>query len=241
LSVLAGLYGLFVLPESLPPEQRAPLTWRAIHPVAVVRGLWRDYPVLVGWQGALFLMMFAISGVNSIFLLYVLYRFGWTPKSIGLYSTVVVLAGLTVQSLLVARAIKWLGERGALVWGTVVQTAAVCLSGFAVTGVQFTLAVLVMTLGGVADPARTAIMNRIIGPSDRGRLSGASRSIVSLTGVIAPAPFALLFAAVSKAGPASPWSGAPFFVCAAVLVASLAVTLRSLRRTPEAAAAAEAG
>jgi len=161
----------------------------------------------------------------------VLYRFGWTPKAIGLYSTVVVLFGLVVQGALVARAIKWLGERGALVAGVALQAIAIFVSGLAVTGVQFTLTVLALSLGTVSEPARSAIMNRIIGPSDRGRLSGASRSIISLTGVIAPAPFALLFAFVSRGGPASVWSGAPFFVCAAVLAASLAVTLRSLRET----------
>jgi DHA1 family tetracycline resistance protein-like MFS transporter len=237
LSVLAGLYGLFVLPESLPPEQRAPLKWHAIHPVGAVRSLLRDYPVLLGWQGALFLMSFALIGVNSIFLLYVTYRFGWTPKALGLYSTVVVLFGLGVQSGLVSRAIKWFGERGTLVWGSVVQAIAIFACGFAVTGWQFTATVLVMMLGGVADPARSAIMNRIIGPSDRGRLSGASRSVASLTGVLAPVPFSLLFAGVSRAGPASVWSGAPFFVCAAMLVGALAVTLRSLRQTPAASSA----
>src|SRR5262245_10016946 len=33
LSLLAGLYGVLVLPESLPREHRAPLTLKAIHPI----------------------------------------------------------------------------------------------------------------------------------------------------------------------------------------------------------------
>ncbi len=239
LSVLAGLYGLFVLPESLPREDRAPLRWKAIHPVGAVTGLWRDYPVLIGWQGAMFLMTFAIGGVNAIFLLYVTYRFGWTPKALGLYSTVVVLSGLVVQTGLVSRSIKLLGERGALIGGIVLQTLAIFACGFAVTGLEFTAGVMVMMLGTVSEPVRSAIMNRIIGPSDRGRLSGSTRSVVSLTGILAPAPFTALFAWVSTGPPGALKVGLPFFVCAAILVASLAVTLAVLRR-PIAAPVAEA-
>ncbi|MGH6955060.1 MAG: MFS transporter [Caulobacteraceae bacterium] len=233
LSVCAGLYGVFVLPESLPAEHRAPLKLRAIHPVAVIRDLLRDYPVLIGWQGALFLMAFGVGGVNSIFLIYVLFRFGWTPQAIGVYSTIVVLAGLTVQSGLVARTIKLIGEKGALIAGLLVQAVTIAACGAAPVGWLFTVVVCLMQLGGIADPARMAIMNRIIGPSDRGRLSGATRSLTSLTGVLAPAPFAGLFAVVSHDGPASPWSGAPFYLCAVFVLASLVVTLLTLRGRQE--------
>ena len=233
LSVLAGLYGVFVLPESLAPEHRAPLKLRSIHPVAVIRDLLRDYPVLLGWQAALFLAWFGIGGVNSIFLIYVLFRFGWGPQAIGVYSTIIVLVGLAVQSGLVARTIKLVGERGALVGGTALQALTIIACGLAPNGWVFTVVVCLMMLGGVADPARTSIMNRIIGPSDRGRLSGATRSLTSLTGVLAPAPFTALFALVSHAGPTSPWSGAPFYLCAIFVVASLAVTLPTLRASQD--------
>jgi DHA1 family tetracycline resistance protein-like MFS transporter len=240
LSVAAGLWGLLVLPESLPDDQRAPLKWRAIHPVGAVTSLWRDYPVLISWQGALFLMTFAIGGVNSIFLLYVTWRFGWTPRDLGLYSTFVVLVGLGVQAGLVGRSIRWLGERGALLTGMAIQVVAIAVSGVAPTGLALTAAVALLMLGGVSDPARMAIMNRIIGPSDRGRLSGSTRSVASLTGVLAPAPFAALFAFSSKAGVASPWAGSPFYLCAAILLLALALTLASLRGSPSEAAADEA-
>jgi DHA1 family tetracycline resistance protein-like MFS transporter len=193
----------------------------------------RDYPVLIGWFSALFLMTFGIGGVNAVFLIYVLFRFGWGPQAIGVYSTIVVLAGLAVQSGLVARTVKWVGERGALVGGVALQAAAIVACGFAPSGWIFTVIVCLMQLGGVGEPARMAIMNNIIGPTDRGRLSGATRSIFSLTGVLAPAPFAALFALVSRGGPSSPWSGAPFWLCGAFALASLAVTLVTLRQRQE--------
>jgi DHA1 family tetracycline resistance protein-like MFS transporter len=81
------------LPESLPGEHRATLTWRSISPDRRgVRHLAR-LPTLKPWQGALLLLNFGATGVNSIFVLYVTFRFGWTPRSIGLYATFVIVVG----------------------------------------------------------------------------------------------------------------------------------------------------
>lgn len=224
-------FGFFVLPESLAAAQRAPLAWRSIHPIGAVAGIWRDYPILKGWQAASFLMSFGIVGVNSIFFLYVTFRFGWTPKAIGIYSTFVMLTNLIVQTGLVGRAIRVFGERGALLAGMIVQIAGIVAAGFAPTGWLFTAAVVFLVVGGVAEPARMSIINRVIGPSDRGRLSGADRSIVSLTGIIAPGAFAALYASVVGAGPASALVGTPFFVCAGLMISGFAVTLWSVNRT----------
>ncbi len=225
------LFGFFVLPESLAAVHRAPLKWRSIHPIGAVAGIWRDYPILKGWQAASFLASLGIGGVNSIFFLYVTFRFGWTPKSIGIYSTFVMLTNLVVQTGLVAKAIRAFGERGALLVGMVVQIIGITASGLAPTGWLFTAAVVFLVVGGFAEPARMSIINRVIGPSDRGRLSGADRSIVSLTGIIAPGAFAALYASVVGAGPTSPIVGVPFFVCAGLMICAFAVTLWSVNRT----------
>src|SRR5262249_8758675 len=47
LSLLNGCYGLFVLPESLPVEARAPFSWRRANPVGALT-LLRSHPRLVG-------------------------------------------------------------------------------------------------------------------------------------------------------------------------------------------------
>jgi hypothetical protein len=89
-----------------------------------------------------------------------------------------------------------------------------------------------------ARPKRRAA-NRIMGPSDRGRLSGSLRSAASLTGILAPGPFAALFARVSAGPPGDLRAGAPFFVCGAILLLALPV-LQVVVRRPAAAAAGAA-
>src|SRR5262249_57676425 len=54
LSLLNFLYGLLVLPESLPPERRAPFAWRAAHPLGALTFL-RTEPILLGLTAVVFL------------------------------------------------------------------------------------------------------------------------------------------------------------------------------------------
>jgi len=234
LCALNVLFAVFVLPESLRPENRAALAWRSIHPVGAIRSIWRDYPVLKLWQAGTFLMMFGVTGVNSIFFLYVTFRFGWTSKDIGFYATFIMLTGLVVQGALVTRTLALLGERRTLLGGIVLQIVGTLVCGFATAGWMFTASIFVVMLGTVSGPVRLAVVNRVVGASDRGRLSGAERSLFSLTGIAAPAVFAPLYAAVVGAGPEALRVGTPLFICAALTVVGLAITVRSLDATPPA-------
>ena len=125
------LYGFFVLPESLPRALRVPLAWRSMHPVGVIRNIWRDHPILKSWQLATFLTSLGTAGINSIGVLYMAFRFGWTPKTIGFYAAFMGVTSIVVQAGLVAKTIRVLGERRALLGGIVVQTLAIGTAGFA--------------------------------------------------------------------------------------------------------------
>jgi DHA1 family tetracycline resistance protein-like MFS transporter len=203
-----------------------------MHPVGVIRSIWRDYPILKSWQLATFLTSLGTAGINSIGVLYMAFRFGWTPKVIGFYAAFMGVTNIAVQAGLVAKTIRVLGEPRALLAGIVVQTMAIGAAGFALVGWEFSAAMFVVVLGSVAEPARLAILNRIITGSERGRLSGANRSIISLTGLIAPGLFTVMFASVVGAGPKAILVGTPFFVCTVLMVAGFAVTLWSVNRLP---------
>ena len=49
LGLASGLYGLFVLPESLPASQRDPLKLNNLHPLGALVSMWREFPVLRLW------------------------------------------------------------------------------------------------------------------------------------------------------------------------------------------------
>jgi DHA1 family tetracycline resistance protein-like MFS transporter len=75
LSLANAAYGLLVLPESLPPERRAPFVWRRANPVGAV-ALLRTQTLLAGLAGAAFLSRVAHDSLPSTFVLYATYRYG---------------------------------------------------------------------------------------------------------------------------------------------------------------------
>ncbi len=66
---------------------------------------------------------------------------------------------IVVQAGLVAKTIRVLGERRALLGGIVVQTIAIGTAGFTLMGWEFSAAMFFVVLGSVAEPARLAILN----------------------------------------------------------------------------------
>src|SRR5262249_9210309 len=73
------LYGVFVLPASLPPSRRSTeLNWHRANPLGALVFL-RERRSLLGLVAINVLYMFAHNVFPSIFVLYVGYKFNWGP------------------------------------------------------------------------------------------------------------------------------------------------------------------
>src|SRR5258708_4425597 len=83
LSLANALYGLLVLPESLPPERRAPFAWRRANPVRAPALLTSHSP-LIGLSTPNFPPNPAHAALPSIGVLYMMYRYGWNERTVGL-------------------------------------------------------------------------------------------------------------------------------------------------------------
>ena len=91
------LYGIFVLPESLPRERRlTAFNWARANPVGSL-GFLKSQSGLLGLAGVGFLFQLAHTVLPSIFVLYSGYRYHWTPDIIGLTMMGTGIAGLIVQ------------------------------------------------------------------------------------------------------------------------------------------------
>lgn len=94
-SLTNGLYGLFVLPESLRRELRRPFSWRKANPVGALK-LLRSHRELWGFTWVTFLSNLAHAALPSVAVLYMGYRYNWDTKSVG-----VLLAGVGVCQIVV--------------------------------------------------------------------------------------------------------------------------------------------
>jgi DHA1 family tetracycline resistance protein-like MFS transporter len=225
LSLLNTMYGLFVLPESLPPERRAPFQWRRANPVGSLV-LLRSHPELLGLASANFLSYVAHEVLPSTFVLYATYRYHWDERTVGLALATVGLCYGLVQGGLVGPMVARLGERRALLAGLAFGIAGFAEFGLAPTGALFWLGIPLIALWGLSGPAAQGLMSCRVGPTEQGQLQGAIASLRGISGLIGPALFTLTFAGFIDARRSANIPGAAFLLSSILLVGATVLAWR---------------
>ena len=231
LTLVNFLYGLLVLPESLPRERRAGFSWARANPVGSF-GLLRSHPELLGLAGVSFLYQLAHQSLPSVFVLYAGHRYGWSAGRVGALLALVGACSIIVQARLVRPFVARVGERRAVVTGLFFGAAGFALYGLASTEWVFWSAVPVFALIGFYGPASTALMTRRVGPSEQGRLQGANGSIAGVAGVLGPGLFTMTFAWFIGSGRAWNLPGAPFVLAGLLLLLAMPLAWGVTRAAP---------
>jgi DHA1 family tetracycline resistance protein-like MFS transporter len=229
LSLTNFCYGLFVLPESLPPERRSRFSWARANPLAALR-LLRGHHELFGLAAVLLLMALAHVVYPSTFVLYADYRFQWGSGMVGVTLAIVGVLAAIVQGGLIKRFIKTFGERRTLLIGLACGTLGFTLYGFAPSGYWFWAAMPIAALWGISGPAAQSIMTHHVSPNEQGRLQGAISGLSSIAGIIAPTVFTRTFATLSGARPDNPWVGATFWLAAMLVLVAFVIAWRATTR-----------
>jgi DHA1 family tetracycline resistance protein-like MFS transporter len=229
LSLANGLYGLFILPESLPKERRAPFRWKTANPIGMLP-LLRSNRILAGLQVSNFFSQLAHVVLPSTAVLYATYRFDWDVKTVGLMLAIVGICSMAVQGAAIGPAVKRFGERNALLYGLVCGIVGFLIYGVAPTGILFCLGIPVTALWGISGAAGQALMTRQVGSDQQGQLQGATASVQSVSQLIGPLIFTLTFAVFI--GDAAPMKlpGAPFLLASALVALALVIAARTLGR-----------
>jgi DHA1 family tetracycline resistance protein-like MFS transporter len=229
LSLANALYGLLVLPESLPPERRAGLAWRQANPFGAL-ALLASQPQLAGLATVSFLSNLAHASLPSISVLYMQYRYGWDERTVGLTLAGVGLCAMIVQGGLIGRTVQRFGERTTLIIGLGFGVAGFAVFALAPTGVMFWSGIPLLALWGFASPSALGLMSRRVGASEQGRLQGANASLMGVANMLGPGLFTQVFAIFIGAG--TPWRlpGAAFLLAAGLLLIATAVALRATSR-----------
>jgi len=171
LSFTNTLYGLLILPESLPPDRRAPLRWKSANPLGALH-LLRSDSVLAGLSVANFFAQVAHVVLPSTFVLYATYRYGWDAATVGLTLAMVGICAMVVQGAGVGPIVKRFGERRALLLGLGCGALGFLIFGAAPSGALFWLGIPVMALWGVAGAAVQAADDAIGRAGPAGPIAG---------------------------------------------------------------------
>lgn len=194
LTFVNWLYGLLILPESLPPERRAKqFDWKKANPLGALT-LLRSHRDLLPLAGVGFLFQFAHVVLPTIFVLYMGYRYDWTPKVLGSIFLLTGISGLIVQAFLVGPIVKAVGERNAVLIGTAAGAVAFGWYGTAPTGALYLIGIPIFAFSGLIMPGLQGLMTQRVAPQEQGQLQGANQSLMGLSSIFGPIVFGETFA-----------------------------------------------
>ena len=234
LSAANLLYGYFLVPESLPPGQREPLRLARLNPFTALLRLLRRTDIR-GLVVVIVLTTFAQMMLQSTWVLYTTFRFGWTPRDNGIAMFCVGLASVVVQAGLLGMLIRRFGEVRLSLLGLGSGALTFAAYGLATQGWMMYVFILCNILAFAAGPALQGIVSKSSPAEQQGELMGSLQSIASLGVILTPMIGTGILSAVSHLPPSDWRIGSSFFLCAAMQVAALLCARRYFRNHKEVA------
>jgi DHA1 family tetracycline resistance protein-like MFS transporter len=224
LALLNGLYGLFMLPESLPASKRSSFSFRRINPFSAPLVLMRRHGIgalVVVW--AFFQLAFAM--VAETWVLYTTFRYGWSASMNGLALCGIGLATAIVQGGLMGVLIKRFGEERTVLIGLFMAIVGYTLYGLVPQGWMMIPIIFVTLIMYATGPALLAIVSKTTKPTEQGAIIGALMSVRMLMVVIGPLIAVAILGLVAEQVGELPRSdmrlGVVFFICAFLQVIGL--------------------
>lgn len=213
LNFLNFLFGFFILPESLPIENRRNLELSKLNPFVTVRKLLTNKAILLFVIGY-FLLILAGSVHPSIWTLYTERKFGWTSWQVGMSLSFVGLVFGIGQGVFTKKLVPKWGEINSLKVGMVFYFVGYIFYGLVSEGWMIYLVILFSSLSGLAMPCLQSLMTKQIPANQQGELQGGLVSLSSIASVCAPLLYATTFNwAISNSESKSIY-GLPYYIAA---------------------------
>lgn len=231
LTLLNFLYGLFILPESIKPENRRTFSWSKANPVSALLAL-KKKPLIFGLSASYFISSLAHQVYPSIWVLYTSYRYQWDTRQTGLSLALVGLTAALVQGGLTRVIIPKIGEQRAALLGLGIMALALTGYGLATQGWMAYALICFGSLSGIAAPAMQGMISRSSGDDEQGGIQGSLTSLQSVAGFVGPPLTTAIFGYFI--GPKAPAiiPGASFFFSAILVVLAALLAARSFRSRP---------
>jgi DHA1 family tetracycline resistance protein-like MFS transporter len=227
LSALNVAFGLFILPESLKPENRRSFGRADINPFgSILRAF--AIPGLAAPLLCIFVFEFANLVYPTLWAFWGREVFAWDGFTIGLSLSAYGVLIAIVQAGLLPRLTRSLGDGRTLILAS--GAAIVGMVGFGFAGAIWAVAVFlpIAALSDMAPPLMTAFAANRVGDDQQGLVQGVIASLSSVAAVAAPIALTGVFETfVDDQGIYFP--GAPYVVGAVLVLAILPLIIRICR------------
>jgi MFS transporter, DHA1 family, tetracycline resistance protein len=223
------VYGYFVLPESLPADQRRAVGWRAVNPFAAIWAL-VSTPGLGLLTAALAAAGLAQFTLYSSWVLYTTYRFGWGPGMNGWALFLVGIVAALGQGFLMARILKAVPPSRLALWALASTSLAYLGWGLATAAWVMFVVIAANVLGAMTMSTLQSMISAAAPADQQGRVMGAVSGLNSAMAVAGPLIGAPLMMQVSHLSASDLRMGLPMYACAAFAACALVLAALHVRR-----------
>ncbi|PJZ40323.1 tetracycline resistance MFS efflux pump [Leptospira kmetyi] len=228
-ALLNWLFGYFILPESLAPENRRKFEWKKANPIGSLINLKR-YPMIVGLVVAFFLINTAAHAVQGTWNYYTMEKFKWDEAMVGYSLGVVGFVYAITLGVLIRIILPVLGQNRSIYLGLTLSALGYALFALATKSWMMFVFLIPYCLGGIAMPPLQGIMSSQVPANEQGELQGALTSLTSVTAVIGPILMTGLFSYFTAKGAPVYSPEAPLWMGTILTAASLWISVGSLRK-----------
>ena len=215
-SLINWLYGYFILPESLKPENRRNFDIKRANPFGAFAQLRKSKNIRTIVVGV-FLLYLAGQVMPSIWPFYTKFMFHWTDREIGYSLAFVGIMVSIVQGGLIKFSQKKFGTNKAIFIGLTLYFIGLGLLSMASQSWMIYAFVFIYSLGAIAPPALQAVISGRVSATEQGELQGMMTGLNSISTILSPLIMTNLFYFFSKDTAPFYFPGASF-AAAAILI-----------------------
>jgi DHA1 family tetracycline resistance protein-like MFS transporter len=230
LCLLNFLYGYFILPESLPKDNRREFNLKRANPIGAFLNL-RKYPQLIGLMLSIFLLYVASHAVHSNWSYFTMYQFNWDEKMVGLsLGAVGLLVGIVQGGL-----IRWinpkLGNEKSIYVGMALYSIGMFSFAAATESWMMFVFLIPYCLGGIAGPAMQAVISNQVPANEQGEIQGTLSSLMSASSIVGPPLMSMVFYYFTHNEAPFQFAGAPFVLGGILMVVSTVIAYLSYKKS----------
>ena len=225
ISAVNVVFGLLVLPESLPGTRRRRFTRTDLNPFWGIREAFR-MPGLALPLTALFVFEFANMVYPTLWAFWTRETFGWAAALIGTSLTAYGIGVAVSQGAVLPFLVSRLGEFRTLIIATVAAVGALFAIGFTTVGWLVFALIPLAALSDMVPPTITAMMSNQVAEDRQGLLQGVITSLGSVAAAVAPLIVTPLFHAFAAPDAAFYMPGMPFVAAGLLMLLVFPAFLR---------------
>jgi MFS transporter, DHA1 family, tetracycline resistance protein len=229
LSLLNWLYGFFILPESLPKENRRKFNFSRANPFGAIAQLKNNKPIRTLLL-VLFFLFFAGQVMPSIWPFYTKYLYKWSDLEIGYSLAFGGIMVAIVKGGLIGWMQKKIGSLGSVYFGLLFNILGLCLFAFACQPWMVYVFTLVYCLGGIAAPSIQGIISIRMPDNEQGELQGMIGSLISLSNILSPLIMTHMFFFFTRENSLLYFPGASFAIAAILVFWGFMFSIKELKR-----------